>query len=445
MKKLSSIIFGRVMLVSALISTAVLILVFSLFYHVYTVDYVKNIRSEASVIAGMVENGDNLEILRSEHRVTLISQGGTVLFDSKKDASEMDDHSSRIEVDEAARDGEGTSERFSDTLQQKTVYYAVRLSDGRILRVSDVRPGILSLLGGVWWVIPIIFATEVVLSLLLSMHVAKTVTAPINAINLEDPQSDSVYEELYPLIKRIETQNVQIVKQLSDQRAEHEKQDAMRRDFTANVSHELKTPLTSISGYAEIIKNGIAKKEDVERFAGKIYDESQRLITLVGDIIKLSQLDGNDVPVKFESVDLYEVCEAVMSQLEMAASEKNVTMNLRGEHIKINAVEQIVEEIVFNLCDNAVKYNRKGGRVDISVTQFVDGVELCVSDTGIGIPKEDMDRIFERFFRVDKSHSKEIGGTGLGLSIVKHGAKFLGASLSVESEIDKGTSIRICF
>lgn len=445
MKKLSSVIFGRVMLVSALISAAVLILVFSLFYHVYTVDYVKSLRSEASVVAGMVENGDNLQILRSEHRITLISQGGTVLFDSKKDASEMDDHSSRIEVGEAAKDGEGTSERFSDTLQQKTVYYAVRLSDGRILRVSDVRPGVLSLLGGIWWVIPIIFATEVVLSLLLSMHVAKTVTAPINSINLEDPQSDSVYEELDPLIKRIETQNVQIAKQLSDQRAEHEKQDAMRRDFTANVSHELKTPLTSISGYAEIIKNGIAKKEDVERFAGKIYDESQRLITLVGDIIKLSQLDGNDVPVKFEPVDLYEVCEAVMSQLEMAASEKNVTMNLRGEHIKINAVEQIVEEIVFNLCDNAVKYNRNGGKVDISVTQFVDGVELCVSDTGIGIPKEDIDRIFERFFRVDKSHSKEIGGTGLGLSIVKHGAKFLGASLSVESEIDKGTSIRICF
>ena len=314
-----------------------------------------------------------------------------------------------------------------------------------MLRLSDEQPGVLTLLKGVWWVIPIIFATEVVLSLLLSMHVSKTVTAPINAINLEDPQSDGVYAELKPLINRIETQNVQIEKQLSDQRAEHDRQDAMRRDFTANVSHELKTPLTSISGYAEIIKNGIAKKEDVERFAGKIYDESQRLITLVGDIIKLSQLDGNDVPVKFEQVDLYEVCEAVMSQLEMAAAEKNVTFELHGDHIKINAVEQIVEEIVFNLCDNAVKYNRDGGKVSISITQFVDGVELCVSDTGIGIPKEDIDRIFERFFRVDKSHSKEIGGTGLGLSIVKHGAKFLGATLSVGSELGKGTSIRICF
>lgn len=445
MKKLSSAIFGRVMLVSALISMAVLVLVFALFYHVYNIDYIASMRSEASVIAGMIESGDKNEAVRSEHRVTLISNDGTVLFDTGADAAVMDDHSDRDEVEKALKNGEGVSKRFSETLKKKTVYYALKLDDGSVLRLSDEQPGVLTLLKGVWWVIPIIFATEVVLSLLLSMHVSKTVTAPINAINLEDPQSDGVYAELKPLINRIETQNVQIAKQLSDQRAEHDRQDAMRRDFTANVSHELKTPLTSISGYAEIIKNGIAKKEDVERFAGKIYDESQRLITLVGDIIKLSQLDGNDVPVKFEQVDLYEVCEAVMSQLEMAAAEKNVTFELHGYHIKINAVEQIVEEIVFNLCDNAVKYNRDGGKVSISITQFVDGVELCVSDTGIGIPKEDIDRIFERFFRVDKSHSKEIGGTGLGLSIVKHGAKFLGATLSVESELGKGTSIRICF
>lgn len=445
MKKLSSAIFGRVMLVSALISMAVLVLVFALFYHVYNIDYIASMRSEASVIAGMIESGDKSEAVRSEHRVTLISNDGTVLFDTGADAAAMDDHSDRDEVEKALKNGEGVSKRFSETLNEKTVYYALKLDDGSVLRLSDEQPGVLTLLKGVWWVIPIIFATEVVLSLLLSMHVSKTVTAPINAINLEDPQSDGVYAELKPLINRIETQNVQIAKQLSDQRTEHDRQDAMRRDFTANVSHELKTPLTSISGYAEIIKNGIAKKEDVERFAGKIYDESQRLITLVGDIIKLSQLDGNDVPVKFEQVDLYEVCEAVMSQLEMAATEKNVTFELHGDHIKINAVEQIVEEIVFNLCDNAVKYNRDGGKVSISITQFVDGVELCVSDTGIGIPKEDIDRIFERFFRVDKSHSKEIGGTGLGLSIVKHGAKFLGATLSVESELGKGTSIRICF
>ena len=445
MKKLSSAIFGRVMLVSALISMAVLVLVFALFYHVYNIDYIASMRSEASVIAGMIESGDKSEAVRSEHRVTLISNDGTVLFDTGADAAAMNDHSDRDEIEKALKNGEGVSKRFSETLKEKTVYYALKLDDGSVLRLSDEQPGVLTLLKGVWWVIPIIFATEVVLSLLLSMHVSKTVTAPINAINLEDPQSDGVYAELKPLINRIETQNVQIAKQLSDPRAEHDPQDAMRRDFTANVSHELKTPLTSISGYAEIIKNGIAKKEDVERFAGKIYDESQRLITLVGDIIKLSQLDGNDVPVKFEQVDLYEVCEAVMSQLEMAATEKNVTFELHGDHIKINAVEQIVEEIVFNLCDNAVKYNRDGGKVSISITQFVDGVELCVSDTGIGIPKEDIDRIFERFFRVDKSHSKEIGGTGLGLSIVKHGAKFLGATLSVESELGKGTSIRICF
>ena len=337
MKKLSSAIFGRVMLVSALISMAVLVLVFALFYHVYNIDYIASMRSEASVIAGMIESGDKSEAVRSEHRVTLISNDGTVLFDTGADAAAMNDHSDRDEIEKALKNGEGVSKRFSETLKEKTVYYALKLDDGSVLRLSDEQPGVLTLLKGVWWVIPIIFATEVVLSLLLSMHVSKTVTAPINAINLEDPQSDGVYAELKPLINRIETQNVQIAKQLSDQRAEHDRQDAMRRDFTANVSHELKTPLTSISGYAEIIKNGIAKKEDVERFAGKIYDESQRLITLVGDIIKLSQLDGNDVPVKFEQVDLYEVCEAVMSQLEMAATGKNVTFELHGDHIKINA------------------------------------------------------------------------------------------------------------
>lgn len=291
----------------------------------------------------------------------------------------------------------------------------------------------------------VLLGIEIAVSVLIASKVSKSIIKPINNLNPSDPKSTVPYRELSPLVDRIEAQNAQIAQQITDLNREHENQDAMRRDFTANVSHELKTPLTSISGYAEIIKAGIAKEEDIERFAGKIYDESQRLITLVGDIIKLSRLDGQEMNIEVERFDLYDVCRDVLSQLEMAAAEHQVTMELQGEHTELVAAEKIVEEMIFNLCDNAVKYNREDGRVTVSIKQCMDGVELTVSDTGIGIPKEDIDRIFERFYRVDKSHSKAIGGTGLGLSIVKHGAMFLGASVSVESELGVGTSIRIVF
>ena len=291
----------------------------------------------------------------------------------------------------------------------------------------------------------VLLGIEIAVSVLIASKVSKSIIKPINNLNPSDPKSTVPYRELSPLVDRIEAQNAQIAQQITDLNREHENQDAMRRDFTANVSHELKTPLTSISGYAEIIKAGIAKEEDIERFAGKIYDESQRLITLVGDIIKLSRLDGQEMNIEVERFDLYDVCCDVLSQLEMAAVEHKVTMELQGEHTELVAAEKIVEEMIFNLCDNAVKYNRENGRVTVSIKQCMDGVELTVSDTGIGIPKEDIDRIFERFYRVDKSHSKAIGGTGLGLSIVKHGAMFLGASVSVESELGVGTSIRIVF
>lgn len=274
---------------------------------------------------------------------------------------------------------------------------------------------------------------------------SREISDSISRISVSSPDRSSAYPELSPLCDRIEEHNRFVSQQIAALEAEHHTQDDMRREFTANVSHELKTPLTSISGYAEIIRDGIAKEEDVRRFAGKIYDESGRLITLVGDIIKLSQLDGKDVPVKIEDIDLYGVCEGVLSHLEHTASKKNVTLSLKGEHILIRGGEQIVEEIIFNICDNAVKYNKQGGRVDVSLRQCVDGVELSVADTGIGIAAKDIDHIFERFYRADKSHSKEIGGTGLGLSIVKHGVKFMGASVFVESEIGKGTTVRVLF
>lgn len=219
----------------------------------------------------------------------------------------------------------------------------------------------------------------------------------------------------------------------------------MRREFTANVSHELKTPLTSISGYAEIIRDGMVQPQDIPRFAGKIYDETKRMINLVGDIIKLSQLDENEIAVRMERIDLYACCAAVIDNLQSQANKKNVTFTLSGDRAEITGAEIIIDEIVYNICDNAVKYNKEGGQVFVSVRQCIDGVELTVTDTGIGIEKDDLDHIFDRFYRADKSHSKEVGGTGLGLSIVKHGAMFHNAYVTVDSTPGEGTTIRILF
>lgn len=244
-----------------------------------------------------------------------------------------------------------------------------------------------------------------------------------------------------------ETENMrdELTRQQSELKKEHEAQDKMRREFTANVSHELKTPLTSISGFAEIIQNGLVKQEDISRFAGNIYDETQRLITLVGDIMKLSQLDEDAVPAQKEQIDLYESCSAVISQLKSTADKRGVKFTLEGEHVCIIGVEQIIDEIIYNLCDNAIKYNKENGWITVRVYGSENGNVLSVSDTGIGIPPEDTEHIFQRFYRVNKSHSKEIGGTGLGLSIVKHGAAYHNADIKVESTLGVGTRISVTF
>lgn len=283
------------------------------------------------------------------------------------------------------------------------------------------------------------------LSLWLSSYAAKTITAPIHRLDLNNPEDPSLYAELSPLVSRIRRQNRLLTQQMEEMAAEHAAQDAMRRDFTANVSHEMKTPLTSISGYAELLQGGMVEAADVPRFAGKIYDESRRLTTLVGDIIKLSQLDSREVDVQVEDIDLFALCEGIISHLEMAANKKNVTFSLTGEHVTLHSVEQVVEEIIYNLCDNAIKYNKDGGQVFVSIHQYIDGIQVKVQDTGIGISEKDLPRIFDRFYRADKSHSKEIGGTGLGLSIVKHAAGFLNATVSVESTLGEGTTIRVVF
>lgn len=293
------------------------------------------------------------------------------------------------------------------------------------------------------------FLIALVLSIILSVYMSgitsRTFSENINNIDLMNPSAINSFKEIEPLINRIEELNNQVNARIADLQIEHDKQDTMRREFTANVSHELKTPLTSISGYAEIIRDGLVKKDKVPVFAGKIHDEAARLITLVGDIIKLSQLDTKDIDVKIEEIDLYDTAKAVINHLTPLAEDKNISMKLTGEHCVINGAEQIIDEMIFNLCDNAIKYNVTGGNVYVNIRQCVDGIEFSVKDTGIGISKDDVEHIFERFFCADKSHSKEIGGTGLGLSIVKHGAIFHGASLDVRSKLGKGTTIKLCF
>ena len=310
---------------------------------------------------------------------------------------------------------------------------------------SSLISGVFAILCDIWLIVLLMFALSIAISLVLSFWISKIIENSINEINIENPDKESVKPEFLPFVNRLIAQNEQIVKQMEEIKAEHESKDEMRKEFTANVSHELKTPLTSISGYAEIIKTGIAKPDDVTRFSGKIYDESQRLIRLVGDIINLSKLESSQVAHQTEKIDLFEVCEDIITHLEQSAEKKNITMLVSGERSVINGVRQIVEEMIYNICDNAIKYNVENGSVNINIKQYIDGVELSVSDTGIGIPKEDLDRVFERFYRVDKSHSKEIGGTGLGLSIVKHGANFHNASLTIESEVNKGTTVRVIF
>lgn len=485
-------------------------------------------------------------------RVTWIAADGTVKYDNRSNPKTMENHADRQEVREAMENDSGTSVRRSSTLSEHTMYYAKRLSDGTVLRLSMSQRSVLFLMGGMLSPLVFIFLAACLLAGVLSYRVSKKIVKPLSEIDLKHPEQVETYDELSPFLQRIASQNREIDARMAeirkqqqefsmitenmseglfvvdrnyqilsynksamqifgmDPRQEHENllavnrsegfrnavdsalkgrhtqenlelngrvyqiianavcqpdfaedmvgavvlvldvtekeaQEQYRREFTANVSHELKTPLTSISGIAEIIRNGIVKPEDIPHFAGKIYDESQRLITLIGDIIKLSRLDENQVPMERETVDMLEMARNVVQQLSSVARKSGVTLVANGTHGQVQGVRQVLGEMVYNLCENAVKYNRAGGRVWVDVQQVADHVVLRVKDTGIGIPAAEQGRIFERFYRVDKSHSKAVGGTGLGLSIVKHGAALHHATISVSSEPEQGTEITLTF
>ena len=378
-----------------------------------------------------LEQMDNID---ESTRVTRIDESGNVLYDSRRDADTLDNHSGREEVREALKSGEGEDVRRSVTVEKDLYYYALLLEDGSVLRVSRE---VDSLASTALTMLPVIGGLAV-LMIIFAMLLAKWQTArlikPINELDLEQPLDNDVYTELSPLLTAMDRQN-----------REKEAVSNMRKEFSANVSHELKTPLTSISGYAEIMKNGMVRPADIPLFSERIYKEARRLITLIEDIIKLSKLDEESVELEKQEVDLYDLTREIVSRLSPQASQKNIRMELTGEPVKYVGIRQILDEMVYNVCENAIKYNNDGGRVTVWVGNTLEGPKISVADTGIGIPKEHHERIFERFYRVDKSHSKERGGTGLGLSIVKHGALLHGAKVSVDSSPGRGTKIEMQF
>jgi len=446
-KKMSKRIFLNMFIISSVVIALTTILTVVIVYKSFSNQNIAALRGELTATSSGVElNGVAfLKSLSGKHRITLVDSSGKVLFDNRNDINSLGNHNDRKEIREARENGTGYSERYSDTLSRKTINVTKLLNNGDVLRLSEDMSTVWSTLMDTIFPMICVMVFAILIAAYMAGRVSKAATTPINQIDLNEPDREKVYDEIEPLIDKIIKQNNQIDKQIEQLNMEHEKQDNLRRDFTANVSHELKTPLTSISGFAEIIQNGMVKEEDITRFAGKIHSEAQRLIILVGDIIKLSQLDGKDIAVKMEPIDLYETSQAVMGHLEAAAEKRNIKMFLSGKHLVITGAEQIIEEMIFNLIDNAIKYNKTGGKIYVNILKNDDGINLSVEDTGIGIKDEDIGRIFERFYRADKSHSKEIGGTGLGLSIVKHGANFHNAKVFVKSKYKEGTKITILF
>ena len=539
-------IFKSIILASVIVLLASGGLTMGVLYNHFGNQLEEELRTETEFLSIAVENegmGAFDSIPSEAERITYIDTDGTVLFDNRSNADDMENHLDREEIQEAMEDGSGMAVRESDTLSQRTLYYALRLADGTVLRVSSTQYSLPGLLGGMIQPLLIILILMLILAGFLASRLAKNIVNPLNRLDLDHPEENQTYEEVAPLLTKINRQQKSLQAEIADAKRQQEEfsiitdnmeegflvidshtevlsynssalrllgareQDArqsvlalnrsesfqrtvekvlggqhvisnqefqgitcqvaanpvfqegkvtgavilildvtekmkgeqMRREFTANVSHELKTPLTSISGFAEIINDGFVKPEDTKKFAGRIFKEAQRLITLVNDVIKISQLDEGKLPYEKEEVDLYEAVRETFLRIEDHAKAEGVHLYLYGPHIKSNTVKTILDEIIYNLCDNGIKYNKKGGSLTVTISQEGEKPVVTVEDTGIGISEEDQKRIFERFYRVDKSHSKAIGGTGLGLSIVKHGTMFLGADMKVESTLGEGS------
>ena len=544
-------IFQSILLVAGAVLLASLLIIMGFLYDYFGGVEENQLRDELSLAAAAVEDGgtDYLSRLTADRfRLTWIAADGSVLYDTRTDAESLENHASRAEVSQALTTGTGESTRYSSTLMEKTMYYAQRLADGTVLRISISRATVGMIAVGMIQPLLIVLIVALILSGLLARRLSRRIVDPLNSLDLEHPLDNDAYEELSPLLKRIHRQHVEIQTQLrelhertdeftqitgsmreglvlldehgsilsinaaaqalfgadaqcvgrdfltiersheisaaiqaavadghSEVRAERagrvyqfdisritsdgkpigtvilafditeqEFAERNRREFTANVSHELKTPLQGIIGSAELIENGMVKPDDLPRFGGHIHAEAARLVTLIDDIIRLSQLDEGDA-MPTEPVDLLAVSQEAAENLQDAAAARGVTVGVTGQPAVIPGVRRLIYEIVYNLCDNAIKYNRDGGRVDVTVAAGADGSSITVADTGIGIAPEHQGRVFERFYRVDKSHSKASGGTGLGLSIVKHAVQYHHGRIELESTPGTGTTIRVVF
>ena len=542
-------IFKSILIVAGTVLLASIVIIMGCLYEYFSNIQKDKLADELDIAASAVElyGTDYLKNIDSErYRITWIQADGKVIYDTKAGADSMENHADRQEVKQALAEGEGSSSRYSDTLMEKTSYYARLLDDGSVLRVSTTYATAGLLVLGMLQPILVVLIAALVLSGILARRISKRIVEPMNSIDLDRPLENDTYEELSPLLNRINQQHKEIEMQmrylkqrtdeftqitesmkeglilldnkgnvlsineaaqniletdsdcigqsfLSIERSRNinnaiqsafeeghseiyaqygsreyqvdisriesggetvgavllafditEQQNAQRnrREFTANVSHELKTPLQGIIGSAELIENGMVKPEDMPRFTGHIRKEASRLVTLIEDIIRLSQLDeGRQMPS--EQVDLFELADEVKSVLEGACEAKNINMKLMGEHVCVDGVKRLLYEIIYNLCDNAVKYNNEGGIADIDISSDEKNAYITVRDSGIGIPQDQQERVFERFYRVDKSHSKESGGTGLGLSIVKHAVSYHNGTVSMKSEPGNGTEIRV--
>ncbi len=545
-------IFNSIITVALSIFVATTVLFMGVLYGYFSDIQQKQLKTQTELIAEGLQN-EGFSYLKDldfgNDRITWIEDNGRVLYDNKTNHDDMENHQKREEVQEAIKFGTGESFRYSTTLTEKFNYYAKKLDDGSILRVSVSQKTVLTLLMNMVQPILIIFIFAFIFSLLLANYVSKKIVKPLNNVDLDHPLENEGYDELSPLLRRIHRQQMKIKEKNEELKQKKEefliitqgmqegivlfnkdletismnqcarnilnyngkteefdfmlichnpqlqdlleqarngkrgeisltinngiyqleispiqsneivsgialfifnitekaKAEQIRKEFSANVSHELKTPLQTILGCAEIMKRGMVKEKDISKFSSNIYDEAQRMITLIEDIIKLSHLEEGIYEMEWKQIDVYDLVEKVIKNLSMTAKKANIQMRVEGKVVYMNTVPQLMQTILYNLCENAIKYNKSGGNVKISLQETEKEVYIKVSDTGVGIPYEYQDRIFERFYRVDQSHSKRVEGTGLGLSIVKHAVHLLQGNISLESEIDKGTTIQLRF
>ena len=419
---------------------ATLVMVVGVFYELFEREVLDDLKSYTHVLgqSGVFKQDEAYikDVIQNNVRITVINADGTVRFESSADVQSMDNHKERPEVLAALENGEGEAVRKSETMGRNTFYYAVRLGEHTILRVAKEADSIWGVFESAFPVIGTIAVILFIVCIGLARLMTKSFIRPIEQIenDIEHCGSISTYKELVPFINTIQKQHEDILRSAR-----------MRQEFTANVSHELKTPLTAISGYAELIENGMASGDDMRRFAGEIHQNSKRLLVLINDIIRLAELDSKEVEVPFYKIDLYQVAESCVNMICINAKKHGVSLSLEGSHCEIIANKEMIEEVIFNLCDNAIRYNNKGGSVRVRIEKKGNQAILSVKDTGIGIPKEHQERIFERFYRVDRGRSKSTGGTGLGLAIVKHVISKHHAEIALESEKGKGTEIKIIF